>query len=95
MDYAAVLDAISFSEVAALILPAAGALVTLYVLIKGCRIVMGFVRGESDDYGEREPWSMETYHKDRMWQLKGDLLQKRHGVESEQYKNWLREDTER
>lgn len=44
-DYSAITDAIDFEDVSALILPAAGALIGLYVLIKGVRIVIGFVKG--------------------------------------------------
>lgn len=44
-DYSAITDAIDFDDVSALILPAAGALIGLYVLIKGVRIVIGFVKG--------------------------------------------------
>lgn len=51
MDYSDITSAIDFAGIAALILPAAGALVALYVLIKGCRVVIAFVRGGDGDGG--------------------------------------------
>lgn len=42
-DYSGITDAIVFDDIEPLVIGAAGALIALFVVIKGVRIVMGFV----------------------------------------------------
>lgn len=45
LDYSTLTDAISFDEVGPAVLAGAGALVALYVIVKGVRLIISFVRG--------------------------------------------------
>ena len=42
-DYSGITNAIVFDDIEPLVISAAGALIALFVIIKGVRIVMGFV----------------------------------------------------
>lgn len=44
-DYSDLTDAINFETISPIVLGAGAALLTLYVIIKGVRIVIGMVRG--------------------------------------------------
>lgn len=45
VDYSALVAAVDFETVADGVLGVAAALITVYIVIKGVRLVMGFVRG--------------------------------------------------
>lgn len=51
VDYSALVEAVDFETVAAGVLGVAAALITVYIVIKGVRLVMGFVRGEEASGG--------------------------------------------
>lgn len=44
LDYSSLTDQVSFDEVGPAVLTAAGALVGIYVVIRGIKFIMGFVR---------------------------------------------------
>lgn len=44
-DYSDLVDAVDFSTVATGVLGVAAALITVYITIKGVKLMMGFVRG--------------------------------------------------
>lgn len=45
VDYSTLTDAIDFSSVSEGVMSAAAALVAVYIIIKGIKLVLGFVRG--------------------------------------------------
>lgn len=44
LDYSDLTDSVNFDDVGPAVLAAAGALVGVYIIVKGIRIILGFVR---------------------------------------------------
>lgn len=71
------LDAVSFADIAPIILGVGAALMSLYVVIKAVKIAVGFVRGGYDGGSERTrsqdtPGNAERGEHDHAWVFEDD-----------------------
>lgn len=62
IDYSVITEAVDFGDMSAVVLAVAGALAGIYVIIKGVRIALAFVRGDHQyaSIGERDDYESDA-----------------------------------